>query len=200
MSDPADTNPNAGVESRVTAPRGAGVLGMALFLLTLTVLFAASIAGYLVVRSRAEAWPPADMPELPAGLWVSTLVILASSGTMHGALLSVRRNAYGALIGCMLITTLLGVAFLVSQAANWLWLIGIHATARTGLYMFMFYALTGLHGLHVIGGLALLGTVTARAFLGRYTAEHHPGVTYATMYWHFLDVVWLVMFVLLFLL
>jgi heme/copper-type cytochrome/quinol oxidase subunit 3 len=65
--------------------------------------------------------------------------------------------------------------------------------------MFTFYLLTGLHALHVIGGMVLLGAVTAKAFAGRYSATYHPGVTYAAMYWHFLDVVWLVMFVLIFL-
>jgi cytochrome c oxidase subunit 3 len=176
-----------------------GTLGMWLFLGSLTVLFAASITGYLVVRSRSEMWPPAGMPALPAGLWVSTVVILCCSGTIHWALSSARGNRYGELIGALLVTSLLGLVFLVSQVVNWAWLISIQATASTGLYMFTFYWLTGLHGLHVVGGLVLLGVVTAKAFAGRYTAEYYPGVKYAAMYWHFLDVVWLVMFTLMFL-
>ena len=193
---------SASAESRPTADaRGAGTLGMTLFLVSLSILFAASLAGYLVVRARAVAWPPPDMPRLPAGLWVSTIIILVSSGTIQFALASARRDRAGALIGAMLITTLLGVVFLFSQAVNWGWLIWIqHATPRSGMYLFTFYALTGLHALHVIGGLVLLTVVTARAFRGRYSSAFHPGVRYSAMYWHFLDVVWLVMFVLLFLL
>jgi cytochrome c oxidase subunit 3 len=172
---------------------------MWIFLASLAVLFAASVAAYLVVRARAEVWPPPDMPALPRGLWVSTVVILISSGTIQGALASIRRGRYGALIGLLLITTLLGLVFLVSQAVNWAWLISLQATASAGLYMFTFYMLTALHGLHVIGGLGLLVVVTAKAFVGRYSAGDHTGVRHAAMYWHFLDGVWLVMFVLLFL-
>jgi cytochrome c oxidase subunit 3 len=173
---------------------------MWLFLISLGILFAASLIGYLVVRARAEAWPPPGNPELPRGLWVSTIVLLISSGTMHWALTSVRRNRQAGLIAGMLITTLLGGVFLVSQGANWYWLISINATVQTGLYMFTFYVLTALHALHILGGLIFLATVTAKSFAGRYTPDHHPGVTYAAMYWHFLDVVWLIMFVLMFLL
>jgi cytochrome c oxidase subunit 3 len=173
---------------------------MALFLLSLSILFLASIIGYLIVRARADVWPPPGMPHLPRGLWVSTIVLLISSGTMHAALTAIRRGNAGALIGTMLITTLLGVVFLVSQVINWAWLIAIHATAGKDLYLFLFYLLTGLHGAHVIGGLIALTVVTVKAFRGRYTAADHGGVKLTAIYWHFLDVVWLVMFVVMFLL
>ncbi|HUU82635.1 MAG TPA: heme-copper oxidase subunit III [Phycisphaerae bacterium] len=203
-SEPSNPSPGSSTgatpSATPTAPPGMGTMGMWIFLASLTVLFAACVAGYLVVRSRAEAWPPPDMPALPWGLWVSTCVILISSGTIQWALAGVRRNRYGALIGAMLITTLLGLVFLVSQAVNWAWLIAINATVETGgLYIFTFYLLTGLHALHVIGGMVFLVIVTARSWEGRYSATHHAGVQYAAMYWHFLDGVWLFMFVLLFL-
>jgi cytochrome c oxidase subunit 3 len=70
----------------------------------------------------------------------------------------------------------------------------MHVTPSANLYGFTFYMLTGLHAAHVIGGLALLAIVTVRAFCGRYSANAHAGVLYSTMYWHFLDGVWLVMF------
>jgi cytochrome c oxidase subunit 3 len=185
--------------SKDSAAKGAGSFGMLVFLLSLSVLFLASMIGYLVVRSRAAEWPPPGSPKLPAGLWVSTVIILLSSGTIQAALHSVRRNRLGALIGLMLITVLLAVVFLVSQAVNWAWLMGIQATSQAGLYLFTFYLLTGLHAAHVIGGVVLLAVVTAKAFRGVYSPQFHPGIRYAAMYWHFLDGVWLVMFVLLFL-
>lgn len=206
-ADPSDGPP--------IARPGVGTLGMWIFIASLSTLFAASLVGYLVVRSRALVWPPPDMPRLPAGLWVSTAVILLCSASIHWALSSIRRDRHGMLIGALLITLLLGLVFLVSQAVNWAWLISLNATishameaaadasdaaARAGpLYLFTFYVLTALHGLHVIGGMGLLLAVTARAFSGRYSSAYHPGVKYAAMYWHFLDAVWLVMFVLLFL-
>jgi cytochrome c oxidase subunit 3 len=177
----------------------AGTLGMRLFLLTLAILFTASLVGYLVVRARAESWPPPGMPKLPAGLWVSTIILLVSSGTMHVALVSARRGRQAWLITGMLTTTLLAGCFLVSQGANWMWLVAIHATVGTGLYMFTFYVLTGLHGLHIVGGIILLSVVTSKAFAGQYSADYYPGVRYSAMYWHFLDAVWLVMFTLMFL-
>ena len=199
MSNAPTESPSVSPARRDSATVRVGTLGMWLFLGSLTMLFAASITGYLVVRSRSEVWPPEGMPSLPAGLWISTVTILCCSGTIHWALASARGNKYGELIGSLLVTSLLGLVFLVSQTVNWAWLISIQATVSTGLYMFTFYMLTGLHGLHVVGGLVLLGVVTAKAFAGRYTAEYYPGVKYAAMYWHFLDVVWIVMFVLMFL-
>jgi cytochrome c oxidase subunit III len=213
------------------APANLGTFGMAVFLVALGVLFTASIVGYLFIRARAEAWPPPNSPPLPAGLWVSTVVILLCSVSIHRALSSIRRDRQGVLIGALLITLLLGMVFLVSQTVNWVWLISqterlsqaisaeshgqgmqtaqssLHTLsvpptiARiSSLYLFTFYVLTALHALHVIGGMVLLAVVTIRAFAGRYSAAYYPGVKYAAMYWHFLDVVWLVMFVLLFLL
>jgi cytochrome c oxidase subunit 3 len=195
-SSPRPSRPSASEEP---AARISGTFGMMVFLLSLSVLFLASIIGYLVVRSRAAEWPPPGSPKLPAGLWVSTVIILVSSGTIQSALNSVRRNRLGALIGFMLMTLLLAVVFLVSQAVNWAWLMSIQATTQAELYLFTFYLLTGLHAAHVIGGVVLLSVVTAKAFRGAYSPQHHPGVRYAAMYWHFLDGVWLVMFVLLFL-
>jgi cytochrome c oxidase subunit 3 len=172
---------------------------MVLFLVSLAALFAASIAGYLVVRSRAEAWPPPGMPALPAGLWASTMILLISSVTMHWALRSARSDRQMALQAGMVATVVLGLAFLVSQAANWSTLVAAHVTISLNLYAFTFYMLTGLHAAHVLGGIVLLGFVTAKAFRRRYSREDHAGVVYCTMYWHFLDAVWVVMFALIFL-
>lgn len=196
---PSGDSPSGG-SPPASASRVAGTLGMWLFLGSLSVLFMASMAGYLVVRSRAASWPPPDMPRLPWGLWVGTGVLLVSGVTMHMALRAVRRDDQGTLIGAMMITTLLGVVFVAVQAMNWGWLIWIQrASLDSGLYLFTFFLLTGLHAAHVLGGLAYLGRVTAKSFQGRYSSAWHPGVRYASMYWHFLEVVWIVMFVLLFL-
>jgi cytochrome c oxidase subunit 3 len=183
------------------APTGAsrlGRLGMVLFLVALGVLFAASMVGYLVVRLRATTWPPEGSPRLPGGLWVSTAILLVSSLTMHLALGGARRGQSGALRNWLLVTGLLGISFLISQLLNWSHLITAHhLRAQANLYAFTFYMLTGLHGAHVVGGLIPLGMTTARASRRRYTPESHEGVVHMSMYWHFLDAVWLVMFVVL---
>ncbi|TAM48312.1 MAG: heme-copper oxidase subunit III [Acidobacteria bacterium] len=179
------------------APIETGRLGMRLLVAALSMLFAASLVAYGLIRSRAAVWPPAGMPHLPATLWVSTVLILASSVTMQAAVRAVRAGRERALRAGMLLTTLLGVLFLVSQTLNWFALVAAHLTAKANLYGFTFYILTGLHAAHVVGGLIPLAVVTARAFRGRYSAEFHPGVEYCAIYWHFLDVVWVVMFAVL---
>src|SRR4029079_454902 len=89
---------------------GAGVLGMWIFLATLSMLFLASIAGYLVVRLKAPAWPPPGMPRLPSGLWLSTGLLLAGSVTVHLALLRIRLGQRTATVRYLLATTGLALA------------------------------------------------------------------------------------------
>jgi cytochrome c oxidase subunit 3 len=184
-------------ERAAAAPLDTGRLGMRLMVLALSMLFAASIVGYLLIRFRATTWPPPGMPSLPHGLWISTLIIAISSVAMQAAVRAARGGRRQALQAWMLITTVLGVAFLVSQTLNWFALVAAHLTAKTNLYGFTFYLLTGLHAVHVMGGLIPLGVVTSRAWRGRYSAAFHPGVEYCAIYWHFLAVVWLVLFVVL---
>lgn len=171
-----------------------GKYGMGILILSLSILFAASMVAYLVVRTRAGAgWRPAGMPHLPAGLWLSTAIIIALSVAIEAGQRDIRRGERERLARAMGIAFLLGIAFLINQAVNWRVLIA----AKGSLYGFTFFMLTGLHAAHVIGGLIPLGVVTRRAREGRYTRIFHPGVSYCTMYWHFLAVVWIVMFTVL---
>jgi len=177
---------------------GAGVLGMWILLATLGMLFGASIAGYLVVRLRAPEWPPPGMPRLPAGLWLTTLVIGASSVAIGRAVASIRLGESTRATRWLWTTLGLGVLFLVSQTINWWGLVTANFTARTkNLYAFTFYMLTGLHAAHVVAGLILLVVVGLRASRGRYGSGHYAGITYAAMYWHFLGAVWVVLFAVL---
>lgn len=172
---------------------GAGVLGMWLFLATLAVLFVAAIAGYLVVRLDAAQWPPPGMPRLPKGMWAATALILAASVTIHKALRAIEAGQRTASQRWLWTTLALGVAFLAVQSVNWWRLVAAH-TSTKNLYAFTFFMLTGLHAAHVVGGLVLLGIVASRAARGRYGSGQHAGFTYAAMYWHFLDAVWIVVF------
>lgn len=180
---------------RPAAPVSAAPLGMWVFLASLTMLFAASLVGYLVVRARAETWRPEGVPNLPAGLWVSTAVIVLCSVAIHRAVVAIRNGRQQALVAALLATLALGVGFLVLQAFNWLQLWVADVTPRRGLYGFTFYVLTGLHAVHVVGGLVPLAFTIWRAVRGRYTWAAHTGVRTVAMYWHFLDVVWIVMFI-----
>ena len=189
-------NPNAGRPRTEPADtRAAGRLGMILFLVALGMLFGGSMVGYLVVRLRAASWPPVGSPRLPGGLWISTVILLASGATMVLSMRAAREGEARSLRNRLLATTVLGSAFLVSQGFNWAQLIPA-LPAQSSLYAFTFYLLTGLHGAHVLGGLIPLGIATVRAGRGRYLLNYE-GVRYVSMYWHFLDAVWIVMFVVL---
>ena len=179
------------------AREGAGVFGMWLFIVTLAVLFLATILGYLVVRLNpdpAEPFIPDDAPPLPRLLLLSTGVLVASSATMHAtvrAIRAARRARASAMAGWTLALALL---FLGLQGWAWVDLWRANLRIQDSLYAWTFYVLTGLHAAHVIGGLIPLTLVWRRARATGYTPEHPEGAVYCAMYWHFLDAVWIVLY------
>ena len=176
---------------------GAGTLGVALFVASLGVFFATALVGYLVVRLQADAWPAVGRQGPPRGLWLSTLTLLAGSATVQWALSRIRGGDGRGLRRGLWWTAAAGFAFLASQAWNWAVLLGQQVTARSDMFGFTFYLLTGLHAAHIIGGLAALAVVVWRAHRGAYSWGHYAGVRYCAIYWHFLGVVWLAMFTLM---
>jgi cytochrome c oxidase subunit 3 len=176
----------------------AGKLGMRLFLASLTMLFGGSLLGFIVIRVQMRHYWP-ELPELPTLLWLSTGILIVSSFTMQWALRSARRDDQFGLRTGMICTTMLGMAFLIVQMKCWLiWLAPISQLWRDlnefRLALTGFYVLTALHALHVIGGLVPLVITARNAANGSYTSDHYAGVHYCAMYWHFLDVVWLILF------
>ncbi len=184
-------------DSRYQSVPNAGKFGMFIFLAALTMLFGASIIGYLIIRSRAPEWPPAGLRLYSNGLWFSTALIVVSSIAMHMAYIGAKTDNQRQLRVGMLLTTILGTLFLAAQTWNWYDLIGTSIATSDQLFGFTFYMLTGLHALHVIGGILPLAFVTRRAYAGRYDSEYHPGVVYCSMYWHFLTGMWIVIFTML---
>ncbi len=168
----------------------AGVLGLRLFLLSLGIFFAAVLIGYAVLRLSPALESTIEIPPLPRGLWLSTLFLLASSGTIHLALTGVRREKPRWLRGGMVATAILGIAFLATQTVCWIHWAGhlrssLVETQRAFLVT-SFYVFTGLHAIHVIGGLVPLTVVTRRAFGDRYTSADLAVFRYCTIYLIFL--------------
>lgn len=181
---------------------GAGTMAMYILVGSLSMLFAASVLGYAMIRATKFSgnWPPAGYPRLPATLWVSTAVILLSSVTIHFALVGIKHGNEARLRQGLIATALLGLAFLVLQAFNWFeFTHQLSATQHGGQYVNFFYVLTGMHAAHVIGGLIPLFVVLAFALRGKYSANFHPGVRYCAIYWHFLDAIWMMLFVAIYL-
>ena len=185
-----------------TAPQfDAGALGMMIFIVALTMFFAASIVIYLVMRRLHQPWPPRGFPAPPATLWLSTLDIVFSSITIQGAVLAARRGDKLGLQRNLVATLLLGLGFLGLQTYAWytIW-VQVAATADlSGAYLKMFYAITGLHAVHVLGGLVPLVMVTVAAYRGLYGRKKNAAVRYTAIYWHFLAAVWCAIFIVVYL-
>jgi cytochrome c oxidase subunit III len=178
-----------------SARLSAGRFGMLIFIASLAMIFAASILGVMVVRLDDEGvWPPAGMPALPVTLLWSTVVLLASSATQFLASRAAARGDGGGLRRWMIVTLALAIAFLGMQAWAWSDLVDRGLDFSRHLYAWTFYFLTGLHAIHVIGGVIPMVFVTARAVRLEYTRENYRGVAYVAMYWHFLDVAWVVLY------
>ncbi len=177
---------------------GRNRLAMKLFLLSLGMLFAASMIGYTVIRLRTTADVRIHLPGL---LWVSTAVILISSFAIQGALSAVRDGRMTVFRRALLAGFALSLVFLAVQAPALMQVLRDHAALRARevyLYALIFFLIL-LHAAHVVGGLVPLGIVTVRAQRNpaAYTPQRHGTVRAVTMYWHFLDGVWIVMFLLL---
>ena len=171
-------------------------LGILLFIVSEVMLFGAFFASYFFLRvvSNEGPWPPEgfELPVAVAG--VNTAILISSSFTMHWALEGgrARATARAMQIGLM-ITWLLGATFLFIQINEY---IHIGFSARDGAFGSIFYGLTGLHGAHVFVGLLLLTFANIRAWRGHFgpEAKDHLGVEVPGIYWHFVDVMWIIVF------
>jgi len=176
-------------------PAKAQTIGMWLFLAALTMLFGATLVGYFVVRSRQPVM--AQSLQLPRTLWISTALMLAGSVSIHFALDAARRERQQELRRHLVMTCIFAGMFVIVQTPAMMTLLRQHrqvaATQHVFLYGLIFFLIL-VHALHVVGGLIGLGVTTAHAFRGRYDHEDHTGVKSAAMYWHFLDVVWIIMY------
>ena len=180
--------PVAHQSSRVSAP----VLGMFLFIASETMLFGAFFTAYFFVRvSAGTPWPtpPYHLPVFIAG--VNTAILVTSSFTMHWALQSIKRDNHAGLQAGLLLTFLMGLTFLLTQVREYS---RIGFAPKDGAFGTIFYCLTGLHGAHVFVGLLLLAAATIRAFRGHYSSTAHHGVEIPGIYWHFVDVMWIVVY------
>jgi cytochrome c oxidase subunit 3 len=168
------------------------LLGMLLFIISEVMVFGAFFTAYFFVRvSQGDAWPApgTHLPVAVAG--VNTAILVSSSFTMHWAQTAIRNgNRFGLKAG-MLTTFLLGCAFLFIQINEYA---NIGFAPQNHAQGTIFYSLTGLHGAHVFIGLTLLLIVTIRAFRGHYTPEEHRGVEVPGIYWHFVDIMWIVVY------
>jgi cytochrome c oxidase subunit 3 len=174
---------------------------MFLFIASEIMLFGSFFTVYffdrVVNHSFGGHWPPPGFhrPAFVAG--VNTFILVTSSFTMHWADTSIKKGNRAGLRAGLALTVLLGLTFLLTQIIEY-HRIGFN-TGDTS-FAATFFGLTGLHGAHVFVGLTILSVMTIRAFRGHFSPEHHHGVEIGGIYWHFVDVMWIVVYVTVYLL
>lgn len=180
-------------------PGGGGLLGdparfgMLAFMGTVSMLFIGFTSAYILRQASAD-WRPLAAPRI---LWLNTLVLACSSVCLETARRGLRKWNVGLARRAALATALLGALFLVGQWMAWRTLAAQGVFLATNPHSSFFYMLTGLHGLHLLGGLLWLLPVTRRA----WRMEYVPGsdaLGLVALYWHFLGVLWLYLVYLLF--
>jgi cytochrome c oxidase subunit III len=173
-------------------------LGITVFFVSLSVLFAGSLLAYVLTRLANPVWR-AGVAGLPLGLIGSTLLLAGLSAAMHWALAAARQNRRETLKKALWLALAFAIAFLLGQAMNWRSMAHAQLAAQhETLYPFTFYLLTGLHALHVVGGFVPHGIVISRAARSEYSSSRLDGLKFCVQYWDFLGVVWLVLLTTLF--
>jgi cytochrome c oxidase subunit 3 len=185
---------------RERAPRemSGPVLGMVLFVASEAMFFAAFFAGYFTIRSNETVWPPKGIAHLKIDIAsILTVILVISSLLMQLSIRSIRRGDEKRAIVWLGGTIVLGVTFLALQLYDYSQLgFGL----KDGVFGSLFYVMTGLHMAHVFGGVVFLTLVFGQAAGGLLSPSRHESLEAATLYWHFVDVVWICLFTVFYLL
>jgi len=182
------------------------VLGMILFLASEVMFFAGLFAAYFNVRSLAPEWPPTQPQDFTHVLNIfplvgpATVLLVLSSFTCQFAVWAIRRGDRTAFIRNIAVTVILGATFLVMQLTDYTLLFNEGLTLDSGTFGSTYYTLTGFHGAHVLAGVIMLSVVLYRGLAGQFSARHHDAVEATSLYWHFVDIVWIALFSTLYLL
>lgn len=170
-----------------------GKVAMACLIIAESAIFTIFVVAYLFYIGKSQSGPtPREVLEIPIFF---TICLLSSSITIHYAEKSLRSGKRGAFLSLWFLTILLGGLFLFGTGLEWHRLIYEHGlTISTNLFGTTYYSLVGLHAFHVTAGLIMLVIVAIFAFAGRVGAEHVRRVEVLSMYWHFVDAVWVVVF------
>jgi len=172
------------------------VLGLLTFLISESLMFGALFATYLILRGGAEVWPP-EGTEVELFLpTINTIILVSSSFVIHMGDTAVKKNDVKGMRLWYIVTAIMGAIFLGGQAYEYLTL-GYGLT--TNIFSNCFYMMTGFHGLHVFVGLLLiLGVLWRSRRPGHYSNTKHTGIEMAEIYWHFVDIIWVILFTLLY--
>ena len=174
------------------------ILGMVVFVASEAMFFAAFFGAYFTIRAASAVWPPKGFPHLKIDIaTLLTVILVTSSVCVQVAIRSTRAGAMRRATVWLGITIGLGVAFLALQAYDYSQLgFGL----KDGVFGTLFYVMTGIHMAHVVGGVVFLSLVFAQLLRGGVTREHHDPLAAGAIYWDFVDVVWICLFTVFYLL
>jgi cytochrome c oxidase subunit III len=167
-----------------------------LFIVSIVMIFAGLTSAYLVKQAEG-GWLLFDLPTI---FYISSGLILLSSGTMHWAYLSAKKDNFGATKLAMSITVVLGFAFLITQIMGWNDLVNMgifFAGSQSNPAGSFLYVFSGLHGLHLVSGIVFLLIILFAVFKYQIHAKSMVRMEMCATYWHFLDLLWIYLFVFL---
>ena len=205
MSQVAAVHPGVEPAESPLTPESWGKLGMWIFLAGDAMSFGGLLAGYGALRFGSADWPvPSSVLGVPLTA-LMTFLLICSSVTMVKGLAAIRKGDRRGLRNFLLLTILGGLMFLGLQAYEWTHLItvvlpGKGLTFTQHLFGTTFFVLTGFHGMHVTGGVIYLSCIVTQGMRGRYSREYHDPVEIVGLYWHFVDLVWILIFTFVYLL
>jgi heme/copper-type cytochrome/quinol oxidase subunit 3 len=174
-------------------------MGMWVFLCSEVMFFTGLIGSYIVLRFATPLWPvPGTVLNIPLTAF-NTFILICSSVTMVQALAAVQRGDMRKTKLFLCLTVLGGAFFLSIQAIEYWKLLHENFNPHVSLFGSIFFTTTGFHGFHVLCGVICMAFVTGKALLGRYTQASHLGIETIGLYWHFVDLVWIVLFTIIYL-
>jgi cytochrome c oxidase subunit 3 len=183
-----------------------GMMGMYIFLASEVMFFGSLFATYFYLYGSHLTWPP-QAPTSSSEFYVSwfpiplinTVVLLSSGVTCHFALEAMSHDNRRRFFILQIATIVLGVGFELGQLYEFISAFGRGLNLTVNTFASAFFTMTGFHGAHVLGGLILLILILYRASRGQFNSRNHVGVAAVTLYWHFVDVVWIFLFGILYL-
>jgi cytochrome c oxidase subunit 3 len=193
---PGDNDGNGSSEYGSSFPISKGQIGVWILLTAVVMLFAGLSSAYIVLRG-VPAWQNIELPSL---LWPNTAILLLSSVAIDLARRAIRRRDAQSMKRWLIAGVALGVAFLLGQVAAWRQLVNAGVYLPSTLQSSFFYILSGLHGVHLLGGVIALVWVLVAALKNKITVFNYEPLKLCALYWHVMDAIWIYLFGMLLLL
>ncbi|MEJ1930324.1 heme-copper oxidase subunit III [Nostoc sp. NIES-2111] len=174
------------------------VWGLLTFLISESLMFGGFFATYLFFRGTTEVWPPEGTEVELFVPTINTIILVSSSFVIHFGDMAIKKGNVWGMRFWYIVTAIMGAVFLAGQVYEYQ---NLGYGLTTNVFANCFYIMTGFHGLHVfIGLLLILGVLWRSRRPGHYSATKHIGIEMAEIYWHFVDIIWIILFTLVYIL